>query len=60
LLDGRYRVIGIARVHGPGSVHGWYCTTDFGVVVNPSAPKPGESWEAHDAKDEPAPQPRQA
>jgi uncharacterized protein YkwD len=32
MLDGRYCVIGVAQIHDPGSVHGWYWTMDFGVV----------------------------
>ena len=43
MLDGRYRVIGIARFNAPDSVHGWYWTTDFGAVADPSAHAPGES-----------------
>ena len=59
MLDDRYRVIGIARINEPGSVHGWYWTTDFGVVLDPSSHEPGkESSQAQDAKDEPAPQPQ--
>jgi hypothetical protein len=42
MLDGRYRVIGIARIHDPGSVHGWYWTTDFGGVLDPTSRAPGE------------------
>lgn len=43
MLDGRYRVIGIARVAVPGSVHGWYWTTDFGGALDPTSHAPGES-----------------
>jgi hypothetical protein len=43
MLDGRYRVIGIARINDPGSVHGWYWTTDFGGTLDPSSHEPGES-----------------
>jgi uncharacterized protein YkwD len=43
MLDGDYRVIGVARINAPGSVHGWYWTTDFGGRVDPSAHTPGES-----------------
>ncbi len=35
MLDGNYRVIGIARLYVPNSVHGWYWTTDFGAAVDP-------------------------
>jgi uncharacterized protein YkwD len=42
MLDGRYRVIGIAGVNVPGSAHGWYWTTDFGAKVDPTSHAPGE------------------
>jgi hypothetical protein len=35
MLDGRYRVIGIAQIHDPDSVHGWYWTMDLGGVLGP-------------------------
>jgi uncharacterized protein YkwD len=43
MLDGRYEVIGIARVNAAGSAHGWYWTTDFGATVDPTSHPPGES-----------------
>ena len=43
MLDGRYRVIGVARLNVAGSVHGWYWTTDFGATVDPTSHAPGES-----------------
>jgi uncharacterized protein YkwD len=43
MLDGRYRVIGIARINDPGSVHEWYWTTDFGGALDPTSHEPGES-----------------
>ena len=43
MLDGRYRVIGIARVYVPGGRHSWYWTTDFGGAIDPSSHAPGES-----------------
>jgi uncharacterized protein YkwD len=43
MLDGNYRVIGIARVQGAGPMHRWYWTTDFGGIVDPTAHAPGES-----------------
>jgi uncharacterized protein YkwD len=43
MLDGVQRVIGIARVHVPGSKYGWYWTTDFGSEVDPTAHAPGEA-----------------
>ncbi|CAA9413708.1 MAG: Uncharacterized protein, YkwD family [uncultured Rubrobacteraceae bacterium] len=43
MLDGNYRVMGVARINVPGSVHGWYWTTDFGGHVDASAHAPGES-----------------
>jgi uncharacterized protein YkwD len=42
MLDDRYRVIGIARINDPDSVHGWYWTTDFGGTPDPTSHKPGE------------------
>jgi hypothetical protein len=53
MLDGRYRVIGIARINDPDSVHGWYWTTDFGGVTDPSAHAPGESPQPADTNEEP-------
>ncbi len=41
MLDGRYRVIGVARLNVPGSR--WYWTTDFGGTVDPSSHAPAES-----------------
>ena len=43
MLDGNPKVIGIARVHVPGSKHGWYWTTDFGSEVDSTSHAPGES-----------------
>jgi uncharacterized protein YkwD len=43
MLDGDYRVIGIARVQSTGPMHRWYWTTDFGGTVDPTAHAPGES-----------------
>ncbi len=37
MLDPNYKVIGIVRVYQKGSEWGWYWTTDFGAVVDPSA-----------------------
>ena len=42
MLDDRYRVVGIARINDPDSVHGWYWTTDFGGTLDPTSHKPGE------------------
>ena len=42
MLDGNYRVMGVARINDPESVHGWYWTTDFGGYVDASAHAPGE------------------
>jgi uncharacterized protein YkwD len=42
MLNGNYRVMGVARINAPRSVHGWYWTTDFGGFVDPSAHGPGE------------------
>jgi uncharacterized protein YkwD len=52
MLDGNYRVMGVARINVPGSVHGWYWTTDFGGYVDPSAHLPG--------KDPAGPEPQQS
>jgi len=46
MLDGAYRVIGIARINAPGSVYGWYWTTDFGGRRDPDSHAPGESPQA--------------
>jgi uncharacterized protein YkwD len=43
MLDGNYRVMGVARINAPGSAHGWYWTTDFGGYVDPSAHLPGKA-----------------
>jgi uncharacterized protein YkwD len=48
MLDGRYKVVGIARVSVPGSVHGWYWTTDFGAYVDPTSHGPNESAPSED------------
>src|ERR687894_1092304 len=48
MLDDRYRVIGIARINLPGSVHGWYWTTDFGGALDPTSHEPGESTKPED------------
>ncbi len=42
MLDGRYRVIGIARVYAPNGNHAWYWTTDFGGAVDPTSHAPGD------------------
>ena len=34
MLNGSFKVIGIARAYGPGATYGWYWTTDFGGVVD--------------------------
>jgi uncharacterized protein YkwD len=51
MLDGRYEVIGIARVNAGGSAHGWYWTTDFGATVDPTSHPPGESAPSEDGAD---------
>jgi len=53
MLDGRYRVIGIARVYEPGGKHAWYWTTDFGGVVDPTSHAPGEGSKSQQAQEEP-------
>lgn len=57
MLDGDYRVMGVARINAPGSAHGWYWTTDFGGHVDPSAHAPGES-PAGPQKEQPADAPQ--
>ena len=54
MLDGNYRVMGVARINDPDSVHGWYWTTDFGGYVDASAHAPG------DGPDGPRPQQQSA
>ena len=34
MLNGSFKVMGIARAYGPSSTYGWYWTTDFGGVVD--------------------------
>src|SRR3712207_189517 len=43
MLEGSYRVMGIARSYDENSVHGWYWTTDFGARVDPTFYALGES-----------------
>lgn len=43
MLDGRYRVVGIARVYEPDGNHAWFWTTDFGGAVDPTSHAPGEN-----------------
>jgi uncharacterized protein YkwD len=52
MLDGNYRVIGIARVRGAGIMHRWYWTTDFGGAVDPTAHAPGESPPAEESNEQ--------
>jgi len=49
MLDGHYRVIGIARIYAPESArHHWYWTTDFGGFVDPTSHASGESPQAQE------------
>lgn len=57
MLDGNYRVMGVARINVPGSVHGWYWTTDFGGYVDPSAKGAGNKPEPEDPEPANAGQP---
>ncbi len=57
MLDGHYRVIGVARLYVPGSErHHWYWTTDFGGYVDPTShapdvnPRAGEPQGANDSQ----------
>jgi uncharacterized protein YkwD len=52
MLDGNYRVIGIARVQDAGHMHRWYWTTDFGGTVDPTAHAPGESSPADETNEQ--------
>ncbi len=38
MLNGNFKVIGIARSYGEGTVHGWYWATDFGGQGDPVPP----------------------
>lgn len=64
MLDGNYRVMGVARINSPGSVHGWYWTTDFGGYVDASAHGPGEEpsgrQDGQSGADDPEKQPQAA
>ena len=55
MLDGKYRVIGIARINVPGSR--WYWTTDFGGARDPTSHAPGEGSQVPDTDEKPAPKP---
>jgi hypothetical protein len=52
MLDGRYRVIGIARVYEPDGNHAWYWTTDFGGAVDPTSQAPGKSAQTQEIQEE--------
>jgi hypothetical protein len=52
MLDGRYRVIGIARVYEPDGNHAWYWTTDFGGALDPTSHAPGESPQPQETQEE--------
>ncbi len=60
MLDGRYRVIGIARVYEPVGNHAWFWTTDFGGVADPSSHAPGESPDEEQQSSQNAPQDEEA
>ncbi|HET7271456.1 MAG TPA: CAP domain-containing protein [Rubrobacter sp.] len=53
MLDGHYRVIGIARLYAPSSNHHWYWTTDFGGYVDPTSHGPGQSPQAQETESQP-------
>jgi len=53
MLDGNYKAIGIGRVNVPGSIHGWYWTTDFGGVVDATSRAPANGWPAQSPPEEP-------
>lgn len=52
MLDGRYRVIGIARVYEPNGNHAWFWTTDFGGALDPTSHAPGENPQPQDTQEE--------
>lgn len=51
MLDGRYRVIGIARVYEPDGNHAWFWTTDFGGVIDPTSHAPGDNPQPQDTQE---------
>lgn len=53
MLDRNYKAIGIGRVNVPGSIHGWYWTTDFGGVLDPTSVAPENDPPAQDPPEEP-------
>ena len=59
MLDGNYRVIGIARIYSPGGNHHWYWTTDFGGYVDPTSHAPGEFPQAQELESPPAEPPHE-
>ena len=48
MLDGHYRVIGIARINVPEYDRRWYWTTDFGGYVDPTSHAAGEHPQAQE------------
>ncbi len=61
MLDGNYKVVGVSRVQVPGSAFGWYWTTDFGGVVDPSSERDDEESASAEDRSEPPedpPEPR--
>ena len=52
MLDGRYRVIGIARVYEPNGNHAWFWTTDFGGALDPTSHAPGENPQSQQTQEE--------
>ena len=61
MLDGHYRVIGVARLYAPSSSHHWYWTTDFGGYVDPTSHGPGDlpqETESQPPQDPPEKEPR--
>lgn len=57
MLNSNYRVMGIARVHTPGSNFGWYWTNDFGGHVASSSPPPSQSTPTPAQRASPTPSP---
>lgn len=56
MLDGNYKVVGVARLYAPGSEYGWYWTTDFGGVVDPTSHAAGQPPRPQEKRTAPEPE----
>ncbi len=54
MLDGTYAAIGIGRANLTGSTFGWYWTTDFGGVVEPTSGAPEDDPQPQGGPENPA------